>query len=576
MKKIKAVLAAFLAVFNIFGAVCPAFAQEYEVSPEEIYGEDFADKLIPNPTPKPTNTYKSQAQTAVPKNQTQPPKNKASNPQKNVNINYDAVFEKGVLRIKSGANTLADIRFFKSQTAANTALVSNSSSQTANYTGKTFKFQVDGADVNLEADMTSEGVLIMVTSNAKNDLFMKADFSAPVNPELRLLDYKTDAINRQGSPFGMILPSQSAYFTAGNYNFRLSKAELLFPIGSFAYNTTFSYNSSFFQYTNGVYRLSVPLKSFSAEKLSFNLTMSNKPLINFASKEETQKLILLDGTETNAHYHMMSDGVYAYMPKTYSAAGGQNYDGSIYRRPAAWMLAFGLVGSPSDLFVLLNKRFAYSYAELFNERGFVTTPPVSNWLKADYNLDGDFYDTRFNTDTIMKLKDFEQMYPDASLKKVIKRYADFYLNFAKNHRFQTKGFNFVPDYADNNLSQNGIHSSLNHYLMEGAAMLELGDYFANSAYTDEGFRILTDLDSSASIWIKPDGDLYYAVDRLGNMIKDDYVSVTYNDLYYTLDMLRVKGKLNYFPGLRNLYKTKRDWLKKNNLTQYLKTDPVGV
>ena len=92
------------------------------------------------------------------------------------------------------------------------------------------------------------------------------------------------------------------------------------------------------------------------------------------------------------------------------------------------------------------------------------------------------------------------------------------------------------------------------------ALIEAGQQYAREDYLTEGLRVFDELEKSWSKWIRPNGDLWYGVNRAAEMIRDDYVSVTYNDLVAMVKLLDGTGCLERYPGLYALLLSKEAWL----------------
>lgn len=457
-----------------------------------------------------------------------------------------------------------------------TSLSSRGKKTEKNYESDTFNFKAGSDEISVEAVVTNNGVLILTDSKVNSDLYMNFEFEKDATLKKKSLKYLSKQITDSPMPFGDIQSNESAYFTGALYSLRLSKREELTPIGSFAYNTFFPGENSLFIEKNGKYNLSVPLKRQSGySNSSFNLAFSDQRLIRFENKYDVQDLLILDAKETTSHYHLRSDGIYALMPDNYITSYNSNKYNPIYLRAAAWILAFGIYeNEDSNLFQMISKRYVYSYLNMLSPKGYIPTYAASKWLKDDYGIGQNFYDTRFNTDTMMKLIAFDKNIGDEKIKPALKRYADFYMDYYKKHSFLVYGSIYVGDYADEDMKPNNSLVSLNHYLMEGMVMIEIGDYLGEKKYSDLGYEILKNIDSSYSIWIKPNKDLHYGMQRNGQMVRNDYVSVTYNDLHYVLNYLRVAGKIKQYPGLMALYNSKRNYLVSSGLMEYVKNHPL--
>lgn len=269
------------------------------------------------------------------------------------------------------------------------------------------------------------------------------------------------------------------------------------------------------------------------------------------------KVVNFDATND---YLFLSDGHYYAKPTDYAPCANKS-GRYVYKTAASFVHRSAVEQNCGAYLRLLGLYLMYTRIESYNALGYVANPCESQWLKNDYGIGAGFYDTRFNTDAIRALLFAENAGDEPLIRETVERALDFYIGFRAEHGFSANGSFFAPDYLDADGITASDHSSLNHYLAEGMALIEAGQLYGRDDYVAAGLDIFGEVEKSYSIWIRKNGDLWYGVSRSGEMIRDDYVAVTYNDLVAVVKQLDGMGRLDGYPGIRALLASKEGWLE---------------
>lgn len=356
-----------------------------------------------------------------------------------------------------------------------------------------------------------------------------------------------------GSGFG----SETSLYLEGNGLFVQSgRTVRLDPKGNTVYRVETAETGTAFSVRNGVFTLRTRIAADGADKVCYHGAVCTSPLVDWVTPHRMQKIVNFDTTN---EYLFLADGHYYEKPSDYMPCA--NEEGRfVYKTAASFVHKSAIEPNSGAYLRLLGLYLLYTRIESFNTNGYIPTPCESQWLKTDYQIGPGFYDTRFNIDAVRTLIFSERSGKEPRIRETVERALDFYLDFRSRHCFLANGSLFAPDYLDINGITAAGHASLNHSLAEGMALIEAGQQYAREDYLTEGLRVFDELEKSWSKWIRPNGDLWYGVNRAAEMIRDDYVSVTYNDLVAMVKLLDGTGCLERYPGLYALLLSKEAWL----------------
>ena len=205
-----------------------------------------------------------------------------------------------------------------------------------------------------------------------------------------------------------------------------------------------------------------------------------------------------------------------------------------------------------------------SYTLLKNqgEDGFWHSDVSVNYLNKAYQLGAGYIDTRMSVDASLFLLKFGLKYNDKLAIDKAKAFKE-YFNLLKSKGLvyrNGEGVNY-PDYYSNNLSIKTV-ASLNHALYEMNYL-----YTLYNLTSDEEARILADeilayINNSSDSWITPKGDLYYAISPIDKYFGEDYINITYMDLFVAKSILNYMGIESQ--GIDKLYQKKGEYLEQDN------------
>ncbi|QUH27820.1 hypothetical protein [Vallitalea guaymasensis] len=271
------------------------------------------------------------------------------------------------------------------------------------------------------------------------------------------------------------------------------------------------------------YRYELPVKKGYSTKVEGVLSLKNL-IIDKKVKFNIDTLIALD--LANIKY-VWADGVYYDNPSTYRPSAENDF----FRAPCAThMRACYWVLDQGSIFTTYGISLMYSYAKLYNDKNYIPTEPRSNWIYEEYGINENFYDTRFNTDTVSSFLHMQEVYPDEKIKRVLDNYFKFYIDFVEDNSFYVDGNIFVADYMDYNGNVKMPHCSLNHMLSEMTVLYRYHLLYGDKEMFELAEKFLHSILNTKDGWIKNNGDLYYCITEEGKYKRDDYPLVTYNDL----------------------------------------------
>jgi len=181
--------------------------------------------------------------------------------------------------------------------------------------------------------------------------------------------------------------------------------------------------------------------------------------------------------------------------------------------------------------IVINSFFALHKSR--NKYGFWFSSTESIWLKSEYNIGSNYFDTRFSVEAAIFAA---WVYKKLNIKEALNlssRVGDLILSYIKEgNGIRTKNNGFLLcDYIvpENKLLK--THSSLNHILNEIYFLLLLYDLTENSSYKDASIKLINGISYFGNSWINSEnGDLYYCRRATGKFERRDYTTLTYYDL----------------------------------------------
>ncbi len=284
----------------------------------------------------------------------------------------------------------------------------------------------------------------------------------------------------------------------------------------------------------------------------------------------------------DTHSRLCYDGYYFPASESYLPY----HKGMMFRHPSCYAgVSFARYGG-CRMIDELGYALVRIAAEEQNVQGYWETGATSSWLSTDFNINGAFYDTRFNTDLANGLVDIYYRYHDPVLMNALLRYAEFYMKHAERNNLIINDGILVRDYAASSGSFVPTHSSLNHHASELYFVNKLTRLLNSltpeekEQYEDFEFvkepqimetlaeRMLKGIENTVDYWIMPDNNLRYAYGYNGtanSML--DYPYLTYNDLFVlNRQITETTGAPN--TALQRLMSAKKNWMDSNGVTGY--------
>jgi hypothetical protein len=198
-----------------------------------------------------------------------------------------------------------------------------------------------------------------------------------------------------------------------------------------------------------------------------------------------------------------------------------------------------------------------------NVNGVFYTPYTSNLLKQEANITAPFVDTRLNRSFGLLLDNFQTIFPNFKLPYIKKNFADYLINQIKlNNVYNYNSGIAFPDYFKDNIKLK-THASLNHNLSLIHLMFDVYEKTHNNQYLDLAKKMIRFIELTKTQWIKPNNDLYYAVELKDNkyyMFSKDYVYVTFIDLL-TLQRYLILNNLGKNAVIDDLIRSKLKYLE---------------
>jgi len=262
------------------------------------------------------------------------------------------------------------------------------------------------------------------------------------------------------------------------------------------------------------------------------------------------------------------DGYYFKTPNNY-IPGGENV---LYRHAANYTGAsfsrYGKSLATIDLGFVMTSVCLKNQ----NDEGFWQTGPMSEWLKADFDINDNFYDTRFSTDFAVNLLFAYKKYQYKPFLDGAIRYGEYFLKHAQNNHYDFGDGWLVEDYAPSSSQKEKhkrTHVSLNHQVSEINFLYYLYNETNDYRFSQLADKMLKGIENTKTSWIREDGNLNYALMYSGtNNVMVDYPYLTYNDLFELRTILKSYGMQNV--TVNYLMECKKDYMDKNGITEYRK------
>lgn len=224
-------------------------------------------------------------------------------------------------------------------------------------------------------------------------------------------------------------------------------------------------------------------------------------------------------------------GYYYLTPANYIPSGKNFY----HRIPSPY-IAVKMLDCTDRAAVELSTAMLHVMLELLGDDGFFPTKAGSEWLLEEYGMGEGFYDTRFNTDLADALLQASQQTGIEVFRSVACAYGEFFLEHARTHHQSVGEGWLVDDYAHPDGGE-PTHCSLNHQLKEILYLYHMTDATGDNRFEETADLMFKGIADVGMDWVKRNCDLWYAIDPEGQMIREDYPTLTYNDMYLLMEYL---------------------------------------
>lgn len=364
------------------------------------------------------------------------------------------------------------------------------------------------------------------------------------------------SVNKVAAGASGSLANEIKYFESENRYLKFNKIVTTKKLGSSVYELKVSPTNSTYTKSQNEIKSSFCLNSVSKKEIKANWILSTEPMINWNDDFTYKTLLNMDYFGDTYFFH---DGSYRknmsnYVPRSDTAQTYFKNPSGLQVRACKWVLNKG------SLFRVMGLYTMYSYAQSYNKLGYIPTQPMSEWLSKDYNIGYNFYDTRFNSDTMDSLLQIYKDYPDEYVLGQMNNYIKFYKNYYKTKQYKVGELIFVPDYMDITGKNKINPTSLNHFISETQVLFQYYKLTGDKECLSIAREMLNSIKLTCDKWIRPNGDLWYKITPDGKFVSNDYPLVTYNDLvYFSMVLKEIDG--NVPKEIQKLLQSKTKWAK---------------
>lgn len=267
--------------------------------------------------------------------------------------------------------------------------------------------------------------------------------------------------------------------------------------------------------------------------------------------------MLRDDISINKRLSM--EGLYFRTPSNYVPRSSMSY----YLNPAniVGVRAVPLIREGKGRFVEdFSLLLAYMSVQQQTDEGIWPTQPKSEWLEKEYGIGYNYFDNRRNADNATFLLMMYERYPDEVIYVALDKHMQALYDRIQHHSIVTseQGLLFT-DYIGDEESRR-THVALNHHLAVINLLLLWYDQTKDEVAKHYAERMIMGVEDTTDLWIKPNGDLYYALyDDLSPHPYPDYIDLTLQDLRQTQSLIR-KHYGNINDAIQKLIETKSLWV----------------
>lgn len=297
------------------------------------------------------------------------------------------------------------------------------------------------------------------------------------------------------------------------------------------------------------------------------LVRSDRQLVDWNNPESAPKWAIYSFTGDN---RWCMTGYYYLAPNSYYP-WGQNYYNNL---PAAYIAGRMMRDSNQPASMMIGLAMIDVMRGLRTEEGTLLSLAGSNWLRDDYNIGPGYFDTRFNVDFCTAQMNAVSRYAISQWNTELIRFGDYLRSYATLHHFAANATGkqegwLVQDYAHKDGGK-PTHCSLNHQAASAVFFYRLAAVTKETRFTEMAEQLTRGIENTAPLWIKENGDLYYAYMPNGTYDRADYPFLTYNDLLeLQQEVSAARGGLPS-AAIQSLLDSKRAWMDANGITEYNK------
>lgn len=392
------------------------------------------------------------------------------------------------------------------------------------------------------------------------------EFRLPLGSLLRRYDAAEETWRTGNPPQASDLPCGQYYLSFGDFN--------VMAVGPQVYRPQARQMLEHLPESDGVLRLQ-PLAEDEGWQVSFSVSVLPGGQAEYFYLTSAADILPLGDPEAMsrwAGYDLTGDnrwcwtGYYYRTPYNYIPSG-DNY----YHRLSAAYIAVKCAKQEDRACTDLALAMLHVMLDLQNEAGYFPTVAESQWLRDDYGVGAGFYDTRFNSDLVLALLVANEKYDVPEFAQAAAAYGQFYLDLVREHHHTLTAADGTEywlawDYyhPDGCLPS---HCSLNHQVAEIRTLFRLYDLTEDEEYEELAQQLLGGIFTVGEDWILPDGDLNYAYLPDGSMGMQDYMYLTYNDLFYLRNELDQRYG-EHDPVLDRIMSAKLGWMQANGVSGY--------
>lgn len=209
---------------------------------------------------------------------------------------------------------------------------------------------------------------------------------------------------------------------------------------------------------------------------------------------------------------------------------------------------------------------AYTLIQNQDKDGFWHSGISVSYLNKSYQLGPEFIDTRMSVDASLFLLRYGQMFDNEKAIKCGMNFKNYFYMLKDEGLSYKKGNGTVyPDYYSANYNGKTL-VSLNHALYEMQYLYTIYNWFGDEDSKELADEMLSYIENTVDNWVSPKGDLYYAYSTKSKYYANDYINVTYVDLFALQSILNYQNRGS--DAIDYLYEQKGKYLDQKDSAYY--------